>query len=66
MEQQKYCCPNCKGRLFDVVYTEKTNRKLLCGCALVIKCWKCHSIIKIINENLVQTPLNKSRSLTGF
>ena len=49
-----------------MVFPEKQTEKIICGCELVIKCWKCRSKIRIINENLVQTPPKKSRSLTGF
>ena len=55
--QRQFRCPNCKGRLFDI--TAENNKKigLVYNYMIIIKCWKCSNKIKIIENDLVQTPL---------
>lgn len=59
INQQSLHCPNCNGRLFDVVNYLPTDSVAESNYAIMIKCWKCHRIIKIISKNLVQAPHKK-------
>lgn len=49
-------CPLCNGRLFDIVTGEASAQQHPISCVVMIKCWKCHQEIEIINFDLVQTP----------
>ncbi len=55
--QQKFRCPICRGRLFDVIAENSISTELVYNYGIIIKRWKCSSKIKIINKDLVQAPL---------
>ena len=55
MQRHSFRCPYCNGRLFDVVCYPPKKLENNSNYAIMIKCWKCRRIIKIIGKNLVQT-----------
>ena len=55
--QRQFRCPICKGRLFDITAKNNKNAGLVYNYMIIIKCWKCSNKIKIVDKDLVQTPL---------
>ena len=57
-------CPECGGRLFDVIKQKKNGIKNEEIEALQIKCWKCHNTISLDQKNnyLVQASHERSEN----
>lgn len=40
-------CPECNGRLFDVIAKDKEENCPGTKFAVLIKCWKCHKTVSL-------------------
>lgn len=44
-------CPECNGRLFDVIAETNEGNCLSKKFAVLIKCWKCHKTVSLEQSN---------------
>ena len=44
-------CPECNGRLFDVIAKTNEENCLSKKFAVLIKCWKCHKTVSLEQSN---------------